>query len=210
MNPALKSPLPVVLDPVAAAILAQLRQEKQELKQEIAEQTVQIVRGQQALALSELKIQKLEEALRLERIKKYGVRSEKLSDLQLKLLDLEPAVSSDEVQGEIERGPLPGSTESDKATDKQRRSRQNHPGRNKLPAHLERVDKIVPCAPEQCKCGKCGGETKVIGHDISEVLDMKPVEFFVTRILREKRFSTPATKTCRWGPRPARTASSKV
>jgi transposase len=139
------------------------------------------------IALSEMRIQKLEEELRLERIKKYGLRSEKLSHLQLQLLDLEPAVSSDEVQGEVERGPLSESTESNKATDKQRRSRQNHPGRNELPSHLERVDKIIPCAPEQCMCGKCGGDTKVIGYDVSEVLDRKPVEFFVTRIMREKR-----------------------
>src|ERR1039457_2513264 len=55
---------------------------------------------------------------------------------QLRLLDLEPAVSSGEITAEIERGPLPESAESDKATDKQRRSRQNHPGRNELPASL--------------------------------------------------------------------------
>ncbi len=180
MNPASKSPLPVVLDPVGAAIIAQLKQTISELDQQIA-------RNQQALVTSELKIQKLKEELRLERIKKYGKQSEKLSDLQLQLLDLEPGVSSDEVRGESERGPLPESNESNKATDKQRRSRQNHPGRNELPAHLERVDKIIPCPPEQCTCGKCGGDTKVIGYEVSEVLDMKPLEFFVSRIMREKR-----------------------
>jgi transposase len=200
MNPASKSSLPVVLDPVAAAIVAQL---KQEMGQAIAAKD-------RIIALSELKIQKLVEELRLERIKTYGKQSEKLSDLQLKLLDLEPAVSSDEVEGEIERGPLPESAESNSATDKQRRARQNHPGRNELPAHLERVDRIIPCTPDQCTCGKCGGDTKVIGYDVSEVLDRKPVEFFVTRVMREKRFSTPATKTCRWGPRPVRVASSRV
>src|ERR1017187_3286966 len=177
MNPASKSSLPATLDPVAAAIIAQL---KQEMGQAIAAKD-------QIIALSELKIQKLEEELRLERIKKYGLRSEKLSHLQLQLLDLEPAVSGDEVQGEIKRGPLPESAEANNTTDKQRRSRQNHPGRNELPAHLERIDKIIPCAPEQCTCGKCGGDTKVIGYDVSEVLDRKPVEFFVTRIMREKR-----------------------
>ena len=180
MNPASKSPLPVALDPVVAAIVAQLRQT-------IADQNQKIARNQQALRTSEMRVQKLEEELRLERIKKYGVRSEKLSDLQFQLLDLEPAVSSDEVQGESESGPLPESTEVNNTTDKQRRSRQNHPGRNELPAHLKRVDKIIPCAPEQCTCGKCGGNTKVIGYDVSEVLDRKPVEFFVTRIMREKR-----------------------
>jgi len=115
MNPASKSPLPVALDPVVAAIVAQLQQT-------IADQNQQIARNQQALRTSEMRVQKLEEELRLERIKKYGVRSEKLSDLQLQLLDLEPAVSSDEVRGESESGPLPESTEANNTTDKQRRS----------------------------------------------------------------------------------------
>jgi len=77
-----------VLDPVVAAIIAQL---KQEMKQAISAKD-------QIIALSEMRIQKLEEELRLERIKKYGKQSEKLSDLQLNLLDLEPAVSSDEIK----------------------------------------------------------------------------------------------------------------
>jgi hypothetical protein len=81
MNPASKSSLPATLDPVAAAIIAQL-------KQTIAEQNQQIACSQQALRTTEMRVQKLEEELRLERIKKYGLRSEKLSDLQLQLLDL--------------------------------------------------------------------------------------------------------------------------
>ena len=190
MNPTSKSSLPIVLDPVAAAILAQLRQNVEAKDQIISEKDAQLMRSQQALRMSEMRVQKLEEELRLERIRKYGKQSEKLSDYQLKLLDLEPGVSGDEIQGEIERGPLPDATESNKAADKQRRSRQNHPGRNELPEHLERVDKIIPCAPEQCMCGKCGGDTKIIGYEVSEVLDSKPVEFFVTRIMREKRACT--------------------
>jgi len=91
VNPASKSPLPVVIDPVVAAIIAQL---KQEMKQAISAKD-------QIIALSEMRIQKLEEELRLERIKKYGRQSEKLSDLQLRLLDLEPAVSSGEITAEI-------------------------------------------------------------------------------------------------------------
>jgi transposase len=202
MNPASKSSLPVVLDPVVAAIIAQLKQETEQA----------LTAKDRIIALSALKIQKLEEALRLERVKKYGKQSEKLSDLQLQLLDLEPGVSSDEVQGEIERGPLPASKqESDKPTDKQRSARRNHPGRNELPAHLERVDKIVPCAPEQCMCGKCGGETKVIGYEVSEVLEMKPVEFFVTRILREKRACGPCIEQgVATAPAPVRIAPKSI
>src|SRR5476651_680651 len=120
MNPTSKSSFPAVLDPVVAAVMEQL-EEQVEAKDRV------IAAKDQIIALSELKIQKLEEELRLERIKKYGLRSEKLSHLQLQLLDLEPAVSGDEVQGEIERGPLPESTEANNTTDRQRRSRQNHP-----------------------------------------------------------------------------------
>jgi transposase len=177
----------VVLDPVAAAINAHLTAQLKAKDEVISEKDARLLHLQQALAASEMRAQKFEEELRLERIKKYGKQSEKLSDLQLKLLDLEPAVSSDEIKAEIERGPLPESTESDNATDKKRSSRQNHPGRNELPASLERIDKIIPCASEFCTCGKCGGDTKIIGYEVSEVLDRKPAAYFVTRIMREKR-----------------------
>ena len=66
----------------------------------------QIVQLQQKLVWAELKIQVLEERLRLERIRKYGPGSETLSDAQLQLLDLEPGVSNAEVQAESERKPL--------------------------------------------------------------------------------------------------------
>ena len=58
------------------------------------------------LTWANLKIQRLEEILRLERIKKYGPASEKLSDAQLDLLDQEPGVSGAEVQAESAREPL--------------------------------------------------------------------------------------------------------
>jgi hypothetical protein len=49
---------------------------------------------QNKLQYAELKIQVLEERLRLVRIAKYGPGSEKLSDAQLELLELEPGVST--------------------------------------------------------------------------------------------------------------------
>ena len=60
-----------------------------------------------ALQYAELKIQVLEERLRLRRIEMYGPGSEKLSNEQLELLDLEPGVSTAEVQAESAREPLP-------------------------------------------------------------------------------------------------------
>jgi transposase len=130
---------------------------------------------------AQLKVQVLEERLRLARIAKYGPGSEKLSNLQLELLEHEPGVSNVEVAAESERETLPGSSQDVK------RKRRPHPGRQTLPADLPRVEKIVACTPEQCRCGSCGAETKVIGYEVSEVLDVKPAEYFVQVVKREKR-----------------------
>ena len=56
-----------------------------------------------------MKIRVLEERLRLQRIEKYGPKSEKLSDAQLELLEGEPGVSTAEVEAESQREPLPAS-----------------------------------------------------------------------------------------------------
>lgn len=184
MDPTSKSPLPVALDPVVAAVLEQLK-EKVEAKDRI------IAEKDQALSAADAIIQQLKEALRAERVARYGQRSEKLSDLQLQLLDLEPGVSSDEIAREVTSGPLPGypgnTQENRTPTEKQQRARRNHPGRNELPAHLERVQQIIACTPEQCTCAKCGNQTRVIGYETTEVLSKKPAEYFVRVIKREKR-----------------------
>ena len=65
---------------------------------------------QNKLQYAELKIRVLEERLRLARIAKYGPGSEKLSDEQLELLELEPGVSTVEVQAESKRPAMPSST----------------------------------------------------------------------------------------------------
>jgi transposase len=105
----------------------------------------------------------------------------------LELLDREPAVSSDEVEAESQRGPLNEEQQSTSSTAEQRKKRKPHPGRNELPAHLERVEEIVACAADECMCGKCGAETRVIGYEETEVLGMKPAVHFVRVIKREKR-----------------------
>jgi len=180
MNPASKFSLSSVLDPVVAAVMGQLEEQVEAQDRVIAEKS-------QALAAAEAIIQQLKEALRMERIRKYGKQSEKLSDLQLQLLDLEPAVSSDEIETEVASGPLP-EAEHEKADEvAPRRKSKPHPGRNELPAHLERVEEIVACATDECKCGKCGRETQVIGYEETEVLGMKPAVHFVRVIKREKR-----------------------
>ena len=143
------------------------------------EKQLDTTRGQ--LQYAQQKIQVLEEHLRRRRIAKYGPGSETLSDLQLQLLEEEPGVSRQEVAAESEREALPPTREE------QKRQRRPHPGRQTLPDNLPRVEKIIACTPEQCVCGKCGGETSVIGYETSEVLKVKPVEYYVEVSKREKR-----------------------
>jgi len=137
---------------------------------------------QNKLQYAELKIQVLEERLRLVRIVKYGPGSEKLSDAQLELLELEPGVSTVEVQAESERPALPSTA----------KTKRQHPGRQELPANLPRVERILKCTPEQCVCKGCGKETVVIGHEESSQLDVEPAKYFVLVSKREKR----ACKSC--------------
>ena len=131
---------------------------------------------QRELAWAHLKIQALTEELRQERIRKYGPRSETLSDLQLKLLDQEPGVSRQEVEAEAAREPL------EKLPP---RERKPHPGRQRLPQNLPRVEEVIPCGERNCKA--CGAETTVIGYDESEQLDVEPARFYVRVTKREKR-----------------------
>ena len=129
------------------------------------------------LEYAEQKVQLLEERLRLERINKYGPGSEKLSNLQLELLEQEPGVSQAEVQAESQReNPAPSSS-----------TKRAHPGRQSLPASLPRVERVIPCPPGQCSCKHCQQETSVIGYDQSEHLEVEPAKYFVVLTRREKR-----------------------
>lgn len=160
----------------------------EQLKTQVPEALFAMVSGRlnayaHELAYSKLKIQVLEERLRLQRIEKYGPSSEKLSSLQLELLEQEPGVSRQEVVAESERPAPPPATE---------RKKRPHPGRQTLPADLPRVERVIACTPEQCVCGNCGRDTTVIGYEVSEVLNVEPARYFVEVTKREKR----ACKTC--------------
>jgi len=140
-----------------------------------------IDRLRRQLAFAELKIQALEAELRLERIKKYGPKSDTLPSAQLELLEAEPGVSDVEIEQEVQREPI-ATIDQELA-----RQRKQHPGRQTLPAELLRVERVVACTPEQCICEHCGEERAVIGYDESEQLDVEPARYFVLKTRREKR-----------------------
>jgi len=160
----------------------------------------QIVLLTKELEWSRLKIQALEERLRLELIRKYGPKSEKLSDNQLQLLDLEPGVSTEEVEAESRREPLPAASP---ATTKKNKGGK-HPGRQELPPHLPRVERTIACTPEQCVCQSCGKDKTVIGYEQSEQLDVEPARYFVVVIRREKRACRACAEGVSAAPLPER------
>jgi transposase len=127
------------------------------------------------LQYAELRIRVLEERLRLMRIEKYGAGGEKLSQAQMQLFDLEPVVSEVVVQAESEPVPRPTKQST------------KHPGRQKLPANLPRVERVLPCTPDQRICKRCGRATVVIGYEESSQLDVEPAKYFVLVTKREKR-----------------------
>jgi transposase len=134
---------------------------------------------EERLRLAEYKVRLLEARLRLIRINKYGPGSEKLSDAQLALLEVEPGVSIAEVAAESHREPLIAPRPAKPA--------RPHPGRQQLPAHLPRVERLIACTPEQCICGQCGRPTTFIGYEQSEQLDVEPAKYGVVVTKREKR-----------------------
>jgi hypothetical protein len=118
----------------------------------------------------------LKERIRLLLLSKYGPKAEQLSDAQLSLLELEPGVTREEVATEA----------AQPAREKQLRRQSAPHGRSPLPAHLPRVEEIILVPANERHCATCGCAKCVIGHDVTEVLDIKPVELFVRVIKREK------------------------
>jgi len=172
---------PIKLDSKISAEVDRLTgSTREQLIDYLAESAVRLKTLEEDLQHAHLENRYLRELLRLARIEKYGPGSEKLSEEQLALLELEPGVSQDEVQAESERAQL-------KLPLRKAPQPAKHPGRQELPAHLPRVEKIIACTPEQCMCSQCGKEKDLIGYETSEQLDVEPAKHFVLVTKREKR-----------------------
>ena len=146
----------------------------------------------QALERSESEIVRLltiiqlkDEQIRLLNFKIFGPKSEKLSPAQIPLLLQEISLMAGEVEQEAERP----EAQKQVSLPQTRKPRPHHPGRDKLPEHLERREEILPCCPEDCQCSKCGAERPVIGYETREELACEPAKFWVRVIKREKRGS---------------------
>jgi len=140
---------------------------------------------QSELARLQRILQLKDEQIKLLNFRLFGPKSEKLSSAQRSLLLEEISLRAGEVDTEAERpeaqkqDPLPQA----------KRPRPNHPGRERLPEHLERREELIACGPEDCHCSQCGAERPVIGYETREELVCEPAQFWVRVVKREKRGS---------------------
>jgi transposase len=106
----------------------------------------------------------------------FGPRSEKLNadieQLELRLEDLEA--------NQAAADPLP----TQPATVARNEKAPRKPARRPLPAELPRETETI--APTQKACPDCGGRLRLLGEDISEMLEYVPARFKVIRTVRPK------------------------
>jgi transposase len=73
--------------------------------------------------------------------------------------------------------------------------------RSELPGHFKRTEQVLP--PAECSCPDCGGTLRDLGADESEMLQVVPVTFTVTRYIRLKRSCCRCAKIVQ-APAPSR------
>jgi transposase len=143
----------------ARQIIATLQQEKRQLEHE------------------KLRLQH-ELAVLLRRV--FGKRSEKVDPNQLQLM-----------LGIIEAHAIPGQAaveaDSGERIPRVSRKRGRGHGRQTLPAELPRRVEIVDVPEVERRCGRCGQEKAVIGHEVSEKLEYVPASCHVVQTKRVKR-----------------------
>jgi transposase len=138
------------------------------------------------------------EALKLERIRKFGSSSEQSDPNQLEfdsLLqehdDLNAVVAKEaEATEHIEY-------------DRKKGKKKNLNGRVAIPDHLERRDVIIDLPEEGKICPITGEKMIKIGEDITEQLAIEPPKFYVNRYIRPKYASANRRKGAKAGVKTA-------
>ena len=112
--------------------------------------------------------------LKLRRMQ-FGRKSERLpvEQLALALEDLETAIAEVEAEAERDGAPL-----------RRERAQKRHAGRGVLPAHLPRIEVVLPPPDTVCPC--CKAAMIEIGEDRSERLDVIPTQYRVLVTRRPK------------------------
>jgi len=133
---------------------------------------------QERLLSRESEIEHLKLLLAQLRRMQFGRKSEKLErqieQLELKLEELESTKATNASESASASSGQPPSTPTVAAK----------PARQPLPEHLPREVKTY--TPKEAACAECGGRLRLLGEDVSEVLEYVPARFKVIRQVRPK------------------------
>ncbi len=162
--------------------LAQLEQlaldpsTKSEVKALVQALLEQNERDAQLIQAKDIKIQALTHELAYYRRIHFSRKSERLNSWQRDLFEEDWHTDIGAIEAEVEslQDTSPKTTVA--------RPKRQHPGRQRLPEHLPRIEHRHE--PESCQCGNCGQDLVKIGEDIHEQLDVEPAKFFVHRHIR--------------------------
>ena len=135
------------------------------------------------------KIQHLIEQMIQARHRMFGVSSEQLT-AQGRLFDEAETLAADTTEAD-DVAAIPAVEDSPADTNNKKTSKATRGKRSPLPAELKRID-IVHEVPEQERTCPCGTPMIVIGEEISEQLDIIPMQVQVLRHIR-KRYGCPGS-----------------
>jgi transposase len=147
-----------------------------ELKFLILSQHEQLLSKDEQLASRDTEIEHLKLLIAKLRRMQFGRKSEKL-DRQIEQLELR----LDELQATQAENTNASQTPAVAATDAKGNEKS---ARRPLPEHLPR--EVRKYLPKQKACPDCGGKLKLLGEDVSEILEYVPARFQVIRQVRPK------------------------
>lgn len=159
----------------------------------ISRQEQIIAKSQEAIAQREIEMARLMTILRKLQRRQFGQKSEKLDpdQMALGLEDIESAIGDAEARQEAQDATLKASRGTNRGVK-----------RGKLPAHLPRIEHIVDVADKSCPC--CAKPLHMIGEDVSERLDVIPLQYRVLVTRRPKYACRACTDGVVQAPAPPR------
>ena len=122
-----------------------------------------------------LKVEQLQYQLHGHNRHRFGSKSESLDQLNLTFIEDE----------EISKAAADQTKPTTEPDEDQKPCRQH--SRKPLPDHLDRHDEVLSPGDD---CGRCGGQLKTLGEDVTEELEYVPGRFVVNRIIRPRKACT--------------------
>jgi transposase len=145
-----------------------------------------------ALLKQEEKVERLIDIIRQLKRHQFGSRSEKLNLEQLGLFNEAEAEALEEAE-----------EKSDEETVKVPGYTRKKPKRKPLPENIPREEKIIELAEEERRCPTDGNLMAEIGEEVSEKLDVIPMQLKVIRTVRKKYACRHCAEGVKTAPVPA-------